>query len=209
MAHEKVVVENVEAAGADGNQLAAVVGMSWSKKYGVSEISLSFVVLRVLAFLASLAAAVVMAANKQKKTFVVATIGTTPIEATLTAKFQHTPAFIFFVIANAMVSLHNLLMLIVEVIGHKFDKKGLRFSIVPILDMMNVALISGGASAALFMGQLGRDGNSHARWSKICDKFGTYCNRGSGAMVASFLGLLLMITINFITISKLRKIRYI
>ena len=51
-------------------------------------------VLRVVAFFATVAAAIVMALNKQTKTMVVATIGSTPIKATLTAKFQHTPAFV-------------------------------------------------------------------------------------------------------------------
>lgn len=50
--------------------------------------------LRILAFAAVAAATLLMALNKETKTFVVATIGTTPIKATLTAKFQHTPAFV-------------------------------------------------------------------------------------------------------------------
>ncbi|CAI9760041.1 unnamed protein product [Fraxinus pennsylvanica] len=161
--------------------------------------------LRLLAFFATLAATLVMALNKQKKTLVVATVGTTPIQVTLTAKFQHTPAFVFFVIANGNASLHNLLMLIVNFMGQKFDYKGLRPFAIAVLDMMNIVLVSGGASAAAFMGQLGRDGNSHARWNKICDKFGSYCDRGSGAMLASFIGLGLMIIISVICIVKLRN----
>lgn len=51
-------------------------------------------VLRLLAFAATLSATLVMALNKQTKTFVVATVGTTPIKATFTAKFTHTPAFV-------------------------------------------------------------------------------------------------------------------
>lgn len=50
--------------------------------------------LRVLAFLATASATLVMALNKQTKSLVVATIGTTPITVTITAKFQHTPAFV-------------------------------------------------------------------------------------------------------------------
>ena len=50
--------------------------------------------LRLLAFLATATATLVMLLNKQTKTFVVATIGTTPINLTLTAKFHHTPAFV-------------------------------------------------------------------------------------------------------------------
>lgn len=50
--------------------------------------------LRVVAFLATASATLVMALNKETKKLVVATIGSTPITATLTAKFQHTPAFV-------------------------------------------------------------------------------------------------------------------
>lgn len=51
--------------------------------------------LRFVAFLATTAATLVMALNKETKSLVVATIGTTPIKATLTAKFQDTPAFMY------------------------------------------------------------------------------------------------------------------
>ncbi|PSS34931.1 CASP-like protein [Actinidia chinensis var. chinensis] len=164
-------------------------------------------VLRVVAFFATVAAAIVMALNKQTKTMVVATIGSTPIKATLTAKFQHTPAFVFFVIANAIAGVHNLFALAVEFFRKKFNFKGLRLLIiVPILDMMIVALVSAGVSSAAFMGELGRNGNSHARWNKICDKFDTFCDHGSGAIIASLVGLLLLMIINVISILNLRKL---
>ncbi|CAH8319347.1 unnamed protein product, partial [Eruca vesicaria subsp. sativa] len=50
--------------------------------------------LRVLAFSAKLSAAIVMGLNKKTKTFVVGNVGNTPVKATFTAKFQHTPAFV-------------------------------------------------------------------------------------------------------------------
>ncbi|XAR65577.1 hypothetical protein NMG60_11009741 [Bertholletia excelsa] len=162
--------------------------------------------LRVVAFMATAAATITMAANKQTKSFVVATIGTTPVKITITAKFQHTPAFVFFVVANGMGSLHNLLMLVVELGGHKFDFKGLRLLLIPILDMMTVSLVSGGASAAAFMGELGRNGNSHARWDKICDKFDSFCDHGGGAILASFAGVLLLIILTAMSIIRIRNL---
>ncbi|KAL1829467.1 hypothetical protein ACET3Z_007879 [Daucus carota] len=162
-------------------------------------------VLRLLTFAATLSATLVMALNKQTKTFVVATVGTTPIKATFTAKFSHTPAFVFFVIANGMASFHSILMLVIELFGHKYDLKGLRFVIIPILDIFTVALISGAANAAAFMGELGRNGNSHARWNKICDRFKKYCDHGSAAMLVSFIAVLILIIITAISILKLHK----
>ncbi|KAE8735714.1 CASP-like protein 1B1 [Hibiscus syriacus] len=163
----------------------------------------TLLVLRLLAFLAAAAATLVMVLNKQTKTFVVATIGTTPLKLTLTAKFNHTPAFVFFVMANGLVSIHNLVMIMVDLLRSKLDYKGFRFPMVAILDMLNVALLSGGANAAVFMAELGKNGNSHARWDKICDKFGTYCDRGAGALIASFLALAFMLLVSFISILKL------
>ncbi|OMO73793.1 hypothetical protein COLO4_26866 [Corchorus olitorius] len=176
--------------------------MSWKPKSGSNWTLLG---LRLLAALAAAAATLVMALNKETKTFVVATIGTTPVNLTLTAKFQHTPAFVFFVIANTMASFHNLVMIIVDFLGTKFEHKGhLRYLIPAILDMLNVALVSGGANAAAFMAEVGKNGNSHARWDKICDKFDKFCDHGAGALIASFVALALMLIISVISILKLR-----
>ncbi|KAL3616787.1 hypothetical protein CASFOL_039181 [Castilleja foliolosa] len=169
-----------------------------------SKVNLVIVSLRLLAFLSTLSAMLIMALNKQTKAITVATIGTLPIKATLVAKFQHTPAFVFFVIANGIASLHNLLMLVFSFVGIS-GLKGLAPLAIPILDLINVAIVSGGASAAAFMGQLGRDGNSHARWNKFCDKFDGFCDRGGGAMIASFFGLMIMIVLCSISMFRLRN----
>ncbi|KAF5729265.1 RecName: Full CASP-like protein 1B2 Short PtCASPL1B2 [Tripterygium wilfordii] len=157
---------------------------------------------RLLAFCATVSATVVMALNKETNTFVVATIGNTPIRATLTAKFQHTPAFVFFVIANGMASLHSLLMILVEVFGKSFDYKGLKLVMISILDMMTVALVAGAANAAAFMAEVGKNGNSHARWNKICDKFDKFCDHGGGAIIASFVGVLFLLIVSVMSIIR-------
>ncbi|PKI37515.1 hypothetical protein CRG98_042094 [Punica granatum] len=160
---------------------------------------------RIVAFLATASATIVMALNKETKTLVVATIGSTPITLTLTAKFQHTPAFVFFVIANANASFHNLLMILVEICGNKLDYKGLRLVLVAVFDMMAVVLASAGDGAATFMAELGKRGNSHARWNKICDKFDSYCDRGGWALIASYIGLSLLTLISALSMIRLMK----
>ncbi|CAI8587399.1 unnamed protein product [Vicia faba] len=161
--------------------------------------------LRVIAFFATTAATFVMALNKQTKSFVVGTIGNNPITATLSAKFNQTPAFVFFVIANGNASLHNLVMIALDLLGPQYDYKGLRLALIAILDMLTMALASAGDGAATFMSELGRNGNSHARWVKICDKFESYCNRGGGALIASFIGFILLLIIAVMSIAKLLK----
>ncbi|GAY33818.1 hypothetical protein CUMW_008160 [Citrus unshiu] len=162
-------------------------------------------VLRLLALAATASATIVMGLNKETKTFVVATVGTTPIKATFSAKFQHTPAFVFFVIANGLVSFHNLVMISVNLFGKKLDYKGLHLAMIAIFDLLNTVLASAGVNGAVYMAELGKHGNSHARWNKICDRFKTFCDHGGGAIIASFIGLALMIVISIISIVKLAK----
>ena len=52
-----------------------------------------FVLLRLVASFATASATLVMALNKETKSIVVATIGTDPLTANLSAHFYHTPAF--------------------------------------------------------------------------------------------------------------------
>ncbi|CAL9226190.1 unnamed protein product [Arabidopsis halleri] len=159
--------------------------------------------LRIFAFMATLAAAIVMSLNKETKTLVVATIGTLPIKATLTAKFQDTPAFVFFVIANVMVSFHNLLMIVLQIFSRKLEYKGVRLLSIAILDMLNATLVSAAANAAVFVAELGKNGNKHAKWNKVCDRFATYCDHGAGALIAAFAGVLLMLLVSSVSISRL------
>lgn len=73
---------------------------------------------------------------------------------------------------------------------------------------MTVVLASAGDGAATFMAELGKNGNSHARWNKICDKFHTFCDHGSGALIASFIGLLILLIVNVISITKLHNPKF-
>ncbi|XP_038895638.1 CASP-like protein 1B2 [Benincasa hispida] len=161
-----------------------------------------FVLVRFVASLATASATLVMALNKESKSIVVATIGTDPLTAIVSAHFYHTPAFVFFVIANGMATLHNWTMIALHIFGPKFQFHGFRLPIIAILDMMTVALASMGDGAATFMAALGKNGNKHARWNKICDKFSAYCDHGAGALIASFVGLCLLLLISAISIIK-------
>lgn len=50
-------------------------------------------VMRMVASFATASATLVMALNKEVKTLVVATVGSVPVTATVSARFHHTPAF--------------------------------------------------------------------------------------------------------------------
>lgn len=71
---------------------------------------------------------------------------------------------------------------------------------------MMMTLATTGDGAATFMAELGRNGNSHARWDKICDKFESYCNRGAAALIASFIGIILFLVVTVMSITKILKL---
>ena len=74
---------------------------------------------------------------------------------------------------------------------------------------MNIAIISGAATAVAFMGELARNGNSHARWNKVCDNFEKYCDQGSGAMLASYMGIFFFMLVNIVNVFEHGKLKNI
>jgi len=74
---------------------------------------------------------------------------------------------------------------------------------------MTVALVASGDGAATFMAEVGRNGNSDAKWDKICDKFEAYCNRSGVALIASFFGIILLLIIAVMSITKLFRLNRI
>ncbi|CAL9125715.1 unnamed protein product [Musa acuminata var. zebrina] len=157
--------------------------------------------LRLAAVLATATATVVMALNKQSTRMAVAVVGTSPILKTFTAAFQQTPAFVNFVIANAIASLYNLLVLLLR----PFLKAKPHDILVHLLDEVIFALVATGAAAAASMAELGKNGNVHARWNPICDRFEAFCIRGGLALMASFAGALLLLLMNAFSTFTLHK----
>ncbi|KAJ1266334.1 hypothetical protein BS78_08G142900 [Paspalum vaginatum] len=154
------------------------------------------VVLRTAAALAAAVAAAVMALNSQSYTAVVAIVGTRPLWQTFTARFSDTPAFVYFVIANAIAGAYNMVVLAV---GRLIRRRRTASLVVQMLDMVIMALLATGAATAASMAELGKNGNLHARWNPICDRFGSFCSRGGIALVSSFIGVALMLALNLLS----------
>ncbi|XP_062203874.1 CASP-like protein 1B1 [Phragmites australis] len=158
-------------------------------------ITLQPIVLRAAAALTTAVAAAVMALNTQSYTAVVAIVGTRPLTQTFTAKFRDTPAFVYFVIANAIAGVYNMVVLVMR----RLLRRRTASLVVHMLDMVIMALLATGAATAASMAELGKNGNLHARWNPICDRFGSFCNRGGIALVSSFIGVALMLALNLLS----------
>ncbi|XP_062202775.1 CASP-like protein 1B1 [Phragmites australis] len=159
-------------------------------------VTLQPVVLRASVVLATAAAAMVMVLNTQSYTAVVAIVGTRPLMQTFTAKFRDTPAFVYFVVANSIAGVYNLVVLLLM---RRFLRSRTASLVVQMLDMVIMALLATGAATAASMAELGKNGNLHARWNPICDRFGSFCSRGGIALVSSFIGVAFMLALNLLS----------
>ena len=68
-----------------------------------------------------------------------------------------------------------------------------------------MALVATAAAAASSIAELGKNGNLHARWSPICDKFDDYCHRGGLALIAALVGTGLLVVLNAHSIIALHQ----
>ncbi|KAG0467749.1 hypothetical protein HPP92_017077 [Vanilla planifolia] len=149
---------------------------------------LCLLLLRIAAVFFTSTAALSMGFNKQSITKAVAIVGTKTLYHSYAAKFHQTPAFIFLVVANAVASIYNPVVLLCSF----FSKgKALHNMMLRYTDLVVFAVTATGAAAGASMAELGRNGNLHARWSPICDQFGGFCLRSDVAIAASFVGAFL------------------
>ncbi|KAM0899284.1 hypothetical protein ACQ4PT_021402 [Festuca glaucescens] len=136
-----------------------------------------------------------MGLNKQSYTAVVAIVGTKPLTQTFTAQFKDTPVFVYFVVANAIASLYNLVVVLVM----RRLVQGRVQRLVHMIDMVIMVLLATGATTAASMAELGKNGNLHAHWNPVCNKFGSFCTRGGVSIVSSFVGVALMLAMNLLS----------
>eukprot|EP00253_Pinus_taeda_P016255 PITA_16255 len=116
-------------------------------------------IFRLLAIGSTFSAAIVMATNKQMVML--------PIVGPWPAKYQYSPAFVFFVVANAVACCYTLISFILSVTG-KFASSTQSAFLLSVSDLVMVALVSAGVSAAAAIAYVGYKGNSHTQWGKLC-----------------------------------------
>lgn len=167
-------------------------------------------ILRLLAIGATLAAAIVMGTNKQTVMIPLPLgPGGATVFAPLHAKYHYSPAFIFFVIANAIACGYTVLSLIPSVTGKLAARSGSypRMSAfhLAVADMVMVALVMAGASAAAAIAYVGYKGNSHTQWLKICNNFDRFCHHTAGAIVTSFVAVIIFMILTMMSIYSIYK----
>ncbi|BBG93227.1 Uncharacterised protein family UPF0497 [Prunus dulcis] len=146
-------------------------------------------ILRILAFMLTATAAVVLGVSKQTEIVSVQILPTlSPIDLPATAKWHYLSAFVYFVVANAIACAYAAFSLVLS-----FANRGTKSSlglVIILLDLLMVALLFSCNGAATAIGLMGYQGNSHVQWNKVCNVFGRFCNHAAAAIVLSMLGSL-------------------
>eukprot|EP01018_Ginkgo_biloba_P017212 Gb_26814 [translate_table: standard] len=141
---------------------------------------------RLLALVATLAAALVMATSNQTLN--------TPIGRWITANYHYSPAFMFFVVANTIACGYSLLSIVLNSIANVIKWRSFAFTrcILILCDLIMAVLLSSGASAATAIGHVGLKGNSHVGWNEFCSFYVRFCAHVGGAIVSSLIGMCLL-----------------
>ncbi|XP_057802412.1 CASP-like protein 1E2 [Salvia miltiorrhiza] len=99
----------------------------------------------------SLAAAVVLSLDNQTTM-----VALRRVIVPVTAKRHYFSAFVHFVVANAIPRVWTVWYHVVVVV---------------VSDLVTTALLFSSFGAAVAVGLIGREGNSHVQWRKVCDVF--------------------------------------
>ncbi|WOG98284.1 hypothetical protein DCAR_0417625 [Daucus carota subsp. sativus] len=109
------------------------------------------------------------------------------------ASYDDLPAFTFFVIGNAVVSVYLALSVPFSIVCIMRPHAARPRLLLIICDTVMVTLTIAAAAAATAIVYLAHNGNSNANWLPICQQFNDFCQRVSGAVVASFIAALFLV----------------
>ncbi|KAF8397938.1 hypothetical protein HHK36_016864 [Tetracentron sinense] len=155
-------------------------------------------ILRLFAIAAALAATTTMGTTDQTLPFFTQFFQ-------FQASYDDLPAFTFFVVANAIASGYLVLSLPFSIVSIvRPHAIGARLLLL-VFDTVMVSLTTAGAAAAAAIVYLAHNGNASANWIAICQQFDDFCQRISGAVVASFIAAVIFMLLVVLSGLALRK----
>ncbi|KAK3039008.1 hypothetical protein RJ639_027493 [Escallonia herrerae] len=161
------------------------------------------VVLRVLLFASTLVAVVVMVTSKQTKLVQVPGV---PFAVPLPAKFNHSPAFIYFVVALSVACLYSIITAILSfwaVLKPACSTKLVVHFV--IFDVLLLGIVAAATGAAGAVGYLGLKGNKHVGWNKVCNVYDTFCQHIAGSLVVSLFASIVLVLLVLLSVYSLSK----
>ncbi|CAO2205421.1 unnamed protein product [Urochloa humidicola] len=124
------------------------------------------------------------------------------------ARFDDFTAFTFFVVANAVAAGYLVLSLPFSAVGVVRPKAtGARLFLL-LCDVVVMCLLTAAGAAAAAVVYVAHWGSRRANWVPICMQFHGFCQRTSGAVVATFLAVLVFVVLIFMGAGAIRRRRH-
>ncbi|CAN1772276.1 Probable UDP-N-acetylglucosamine--peptide N-acetylglucosaminyltransferase SPINDLY [Linum perenne] len=155
-------------------------------------------ILRLGAIIAALAAAATMGTSDETLPFFTQFFQ-------FQASYDDLPTFQFFVIAMGIVGGYLVLSLPFSIVCIVRPQTAAPRFLLLVLDIVVMTLNTAAASAAAAIVYLAHNGNSNTNWLAICNQFGDFCQKVSGAVVAAFVVVLLFVVLLILSAVALRK----
>ncbi|GAY33041.1 hypothetical protein CUMW_005320 [Citrus unshiu] len=178
---------------------APLIGVPRREKAGYKKgIAIFDFILRIGALVCTLAAATTMGTSDETLPFFTQFFQ-------FQASYDDLPTFQYFVIAMALVGGYLVLSLpfsIVTIV--RPHAVGPRLLLL-ILDTVTLTFATAAAAAAAAIVYLAHNGNQNTNWFAICQQFGDFCQKVSGAVVASFIAVVLFVMLVVLSGFALRK----
>ncbi|CAN7013083.1 hypothetical protein IGI04_012308 [Brassica rapa subsp. trilocularis] len=158
------------------------------------------VVLRLFLFAATLTSIVVMVTSKQSKTIPIFPFHTQ-------AKFTHSPAFIYFVVALSVACFYSIISTLATLSAFKKPSScsAVLLLNLAIMDAVMVGIVASATGASGGVAYIGLKGNKNVRWRKICDLYDTFCHHVGGAIAVSLVASIILLLLSIISVLSLYK----
>ncbi|GMJ12040.1 Casparian strip membrane domain protein 2 [Hibiscus trionum] len=184
--HATIVVPESSAV-AKGK--APLIGSQREQKTGFNKgLGIADFLLRLGAIAAALAAAATMGTSDQTLPFFTQFFQ-------FEAGYDDFTTFMFFVIAMALVGGYLVLSLPFSIVTIVRPYAVAPRLLLFILDTVALTLTTAAGAAAAAIVYLAHNGNPNTNWLAICNQFGDFCQTASGAVVASFVTVVVFIVL--------------
>ncbi|PIN14367.1 hypothetical protein CDL12_13005 [Handroanthus impetiginosus] len=161
------------------------------------------VVLRFLLFGAALVAVVVMVTSKQTE---MVPVQSPPFQAYVSAKFNRSPAFIYFVAALSVAGLYGIITTLLSF--YAILKPGCcpkLLSHFVIFDVILLGIVAAATAAAGAVAYIGLKGNKHLGWGKVCDVYDDFCGHLAASFAVSLFASIVLVFLVLLSIYSLSK----
>ncbi|TYH88120.1 hypothetical protein ES332_D01G165800v1 [Gossypium tomentosum] len=121
------------------------------------------------------------------------------------ASFDDLPTFLYFVIAMALVGGYLLLSLPFSIVTIVRPIAVAPRLLLFILDTVTLTFATAASGAAAAIVYLAETGNPNTNWLAICDQFEDFCSTVSGAVVASFVTVVVFVVLVILSDFALKR----